>query len=102
MKTTYIFNKDNWSGETASITVKNSQFEFNGHNFTVGPIQTFKDKDGDNKWDYHTIELFWEGRKWADLIRFEHEPQWTFEDGDFYRSHKEPAVLCAIAAANLI
>jgi hypothetical protein len=101
--TTFTFNKDNWSGEEATIKVyNNGNFVFHDHLFTVSPVSTVKSEGGDSRWDFHTIELSWDGSPWATIHRFECDSEWEFNSSDFSRSHKEPAVLCAIAAANLI
>jgi len=100
--TAFTFNKDNWSGQEATININNGAFKFHGHNFALGPVSTVKSEDGNSRWDFHTIELSWDGAVWATIHRFECDAEWEFTKGDFHRSHKEPAVLCAIAAANLI
>lgn len=98
---THTFNKDNWTGETATIVVKNGKFEFHGYDFEVGEEQIDRSL-GDPKYDFHTIEFKWEGKPWMTARRFACDKVWECGDEEFSRSHAEPAVLCAIMAANLI
>lgn len=103
MTATFTFNKSNWSGETATIKVSKNQFEFHGETFAIGPIEDIPDPEGtDPKWSYSSIQLFWDGKPWQRIYRFGKDACWTFDSEGFSREHKEPAVLCAIAAANLI
>lgn len=99
---TFTFNQENWSGETATITVKNNKFEFNGYDFELGEVTVIPDEKGNKLWDFYSMDLLWEGKVWATIYRFGGDECWGFDRDDFCRTHKEPAVLCAIAAANLI
>jgi hypothetical protein len=98
--TTFTFNTSNWSGEEATIKVRNNKFSFNGYDFE---LRNFNTVTGDNpKYDFHTVEFYYDGERFGTAVRFECDSEWEFNSSDFSRSHKEPAVLCAIAAANLI
>ena len=94
----YTFNKDNWSGEEATIFVKDNCFEFHGYTFKLVP----------KTWEY-------EGKKVTDYVV--HGDDWDEPlfriraelDGAFYchssgieRQGKNPFILAAQMAANTI
>lgn len=99
---TITFNKSNWSGEEATIKVRNNKFAFLGYDFELRNQQTVKSDDGNSKWDFHTVEFYYDGEKFGEAHRFECDKEWEYISGDFARSHQNPAVLCAIVAANRI
>ena len=98
MNGTYTFNKGNWSGEEATITVKENKFEYYGYNFELVP----------NTWEFdgeeHTDFLV-HGDAWD-------EPLYTvrdFGDGTYWcssagieRTNTNPFILAAIMASNTI
>lgn len=94
------FNKGNWSGEEATINIRDNKFSFNGYDFELRNFNTDK---GDNpKYDFHTVDFYYDGERFGTAHRFECDDEWEYNCGDFYRTHKNPAILCAIVAANLI
>ena len=99
---TFTFNKDNWSGEEASITVRNGAFEINGETLKLEEQASIKDEDGDTRWDFHSIGVKWNDDEFCVISRFECDDYWACEKSEISRIHANPAVLAAIMACNLI
>lgn len=99
--TKITFNKSDWTGETATIDVHDNKFTFNGNDFELRNFDTVK-SDSDPKYDFHTVDFLCNGEPFGAAIRFECDAEWEYDCSDFYRTHKNPAALCAIVAANLI
>jgi hypothetical protein len=97
---THTFNQENWSGETATINVRKNKFSFNGYEFELRNFDT--SRGGNPKYDFHTVDFYCEGKPFGTAIRFEGDEEWEYSDCSITRSHKDPAVLCAIVAANRI
>jgi hypothetical protein len=97
---THTFNQENWSGETATIKVRKNKFSFNGYEFELRNFDT--SRGGNPKYDFHTVDFYCEGKPFGTAIRFECDEEWEYSDCSITRSHKDPAVLCAIVAANRI
>jgi len=94
------FNKNNWSGEEATINIRDNKFSFNGYEFELRNFNTAK---SDNpKYDFHTVDFYYDGELFGTANRFECDDEWEYSCGDFFRTHKHPAILCAIVAANRI
>ena len=94
------FNKNDWSGETAAIEVCDDKFSFNGYRFEIRDFDTVKGVDP--KYDFYTVDFYCDGEKFASAFRFEGDEDWEYENEGLSRSHENPAVLCAIIAANII
>jgi len=98
MNGTYTFNKENWSGEKATIVVKNNQFEFHGYNFKLEP-KTYK-IEGQEYTDYVV-----HGDDWDEpLFRvrdFGDKTFWAYKY-DIERTDANPFVLAAKMAAMTI
>jgi hypothetical protein len=94
------FNKSNWSGEEATINIRDNKFSFNGYDFELRNFNTVKGDDP--KYDFHTVDFYYDGELFGTAHRFECDDEWEYNCGDFYRTHKHPAILCAIVAANRI
>lgn len=98
MNGTYTFNKENWSGDEATIVVKDNEFEFYGYNFKLVP----------KTWEY-------EGKEYTDYIVHSDdwdEPLFRIRDNcdntywshkyDIERTDENPFVLAAKMAAMTI
>jgi hypothetical protein len=98
--TKITFNKSDWTGETATIDVHDNKFTFNGNDFELVNFITVK---ADNpKYDFHTVDFLCNGEPFGTAARLECDAEWEYDYSDLLRAHKDPAALCAIAAANLI
>ena len=96
------FNKSDWSGEEATIDVRDNKFTFNGYDFELRNHRTEKAEDGDPKWDFHAVEFYCDGEPFGTAHRFERDAEWDYSTSVICRTHKNPAVICAIVAANII
>lgn len=98
MNGTYTFNKNNWSGEEATIVVKDNQFEFYGYNFTLVP-KTYKCEDKEYT-DYVVHGDSWDEPLYR-LRDMGDKTFWSYKY-DIERTHKNPFILAAIMASNTI
>jgi len=92
----FTFNKEDWSGQKATIEVKDNKFEYYGYEFEL------KEKTetivGDQfKW----VEVFVDGSLGFTLVEIDGKYYYEDECGDFARSHKNPVILTGIIASNL-
>jgi hypothetical protein len=93
------FNKSNWSGEEATINIRDNKFSFNGYDFELRNFNTVKGDDP--KYDFHTVDFYYDGELFGTAHRFECDDEWEYNCGDFYRTHKHPAILCAIVLGTI-
>jgi hypothetical protein len=93
---TLTFDKQNWSGETATIKVKDNKFEYYGYQFELKERATKEES-----WITNYVDVFVDGSLEYTFIEIDGE--YYYEDGfDFERSHKNPAILTGIIASNLM
>jgi len=94
---TLTFDKQNWSGETATIKVKDKKFEYYGYQFELKERATKEES-----WITNYVDVFVDGSLDYTLIEIDGEYYYEDDCGDFERSHKNPAILTAIIASNLL
>tara|TARA_R100000458_G_C8146977_1_gene156050 strand:+ start:100 stop:399 length:300 start_codon:yes stop_codon:yes gene_type:complete len=93
---TITFNKEDWSGQKATIKVKDNKFEYYGYEFELKEkTETFDDDQ------FKFVEVFVDGDLGFTLLEIDGEYYYEDECGDFVRSHKNPAILTSIIASNL-
>ena len=94
---TLTFNKEDWSGEKATIKVKDNKFGYNGFQFELK--ERNETYDGDH---YKCVDVFVDGSLGFTFMEIDGEYYYEDECGDFSRSHKNPAILTGIIASNLM
>lgn len=98
MNGTYTFNKENWSGEEATIVVKNNAFEFHGYNFELEAREY--DFDGEKVTDYLV-----HGDDWNEpvfYVRADFDGGFYCQSSGIERQGKNPFILTAQMAANTL
>lgn len=98
MNGTYTFNKSNWTGEEATIVVKDSKFEFHGYNFEL--VAKTWDFDGEVMTDYEVHGEGWDEALFK--VRKDLDDGFYCQTCGIHRTHKNPFILAAIVAANTI
>ena len=100
--TTMTINPENWITDAVEINIEGNTVEVNGETLELVWNVPELDRKGKVNWDFYRMEVHWEGRKLCTLIRFGDDTEWESWSGDLYRDHKNPHVLAAIMACNLI
>jgi len=98
MNGTFIFNKDNWSGEEATIVVKGNEFNFYGYNFKL--VAKTWDFNGQEMTDYEVHGDDWDEPLYE--VRKDLDGGFFCNSDGIYRTNANPFVLAAIMAANTI
>lgn len=98
--TTMTINPENWVETSTEITIKGNTVEVNGE--TLELVWNAPILEDNIRWDYHSIEVRWDGRKFCTLGRFGDDTNWECFGTGIYREHKNPFALAAIMASNLI
>jgi len=98
MNGTYTFNKSNWSGEEATIVVKNNQFEFYGYNFKLEPKAW--DFEGDEYTDYAVCGDDWDEPLFR--VRDMGDNEYWVSTSGIERIGKNPFTLAAKVLANIL
>ena len=94
----YTFNKENWTGEEATICVKDNCFEFNGYSFEL-EARTYE-FDGQSITDFVVHSDDWPAPIFT--VKSDWEGGYYCENNGIERQGKNPFILAAQMAANTI
>jgi len=99
---TATFNKANWSGETATLKIREyadgrASFKLHGYEFTLSPVKASASEDGDDAWTFERRELT--SRSWDyplfSVGRFRKDSSWTASHYDVVREDSDPVLVAA-------
>lgn len=94
----YTFNKENWSGEEATIFVKNNCFEFHGYNFELEAREY--DFDGEIITDYVVHADDWDCPLFT--VKADFDGGFWCENNGIERQGQNPFILAAQMASMTI
>lgn len=100
--TTITINPQNWVDDEMKVSIKGRNVQVHDETLTLGKEVIDRVGLGGKRFDIHTIRVTWDGQPFVTLMTDTDSDEWMCCEGDIVREHKDPAVLAAIMAANLI
>ena len=100
--TNITINPQNWVDDEIKVSIKGRNVQLHDETLTLGKEVIDRGTLGGKRFDFHTIRVKWNGQIWTTLTKDTYSEEWMCCESGIVREHKDPAILAAIMAANLI